>query len=64
MSLPIEPEANDVVLGGQQQTPPIDAAVLGGIAGLPKRFPQLSLADQQASIAIDCCKPMKWARFT
>jgi hypothetical protein len=50
MNLPIEPNANDVVLGGQQ-APPIDAAVLGGDAGLPRRFPQLPLAEQQASIS-------------
>jgi hypothetical protein len=49
MSLPIEPKANDAVLGGQQ-APPIDAAVLGGDAGLPRRFPQLPLAEQKALI--------------
>jgi hypothetical protein len=43
------PQSNDVVLGGDQPLP-LQSAVLGGDAALPKRFPQLPLAEQQASI--------------
>jgi hypothetical protein len=43
------PQSNDVVLGGDQPLP-LQSAVLGGDAALPKRFPQLALAEQQASI--------------